>query len=215
MMIKGRSPLIKLNRFTEIRYLEDLLKRKKLLLLNPDCWEDSNDKATIEIFKKITGKRSVYALCMTHSSETSHHWNAFANGNTGCCIEISPQKILYSLSKVKNLKFGNVRYIPVNDLSRTLIRAEDLPFIKRNPYSHENEYRFILTDNAKQGRFFEIPLELNFIRKVTINNKVSGEEFEVIKERLLKIRPDLKISRSTLYNNERWINFFRRKFGQE
>ncbi|MBL7932267.1 MAG: hypothetical protein JNL60_10210 [Bacteroidia bacterium] len=211
----GLSELIKLNRFTEIRYLEDLLKRKKILLLNPDCWEDSNDKATIDIYKKATGKRSVYALCMTHRSETSHHWNAFANGSTGCCIEISPRKFFKSLSKIKNLKHGNVRYLPINELSKTSILGEDLPFIKRNPYSHENEYRFILTTSAKQERFFEIPIELNFIRKVTINNKVSQEEFEFIKGRLLKISPELKINRSTLYNNERWINFFKRKFGQE
>jgi hypothetical protein len=38
----------KLNRFTSIPFLIDLLKREKLSLLNPSFWEDYNDRETVE-----------------------------------------------------------------------------------------------------------------------------------------------------------------------
>jgi len=74
--------IVKINRFTTIPFLLDLLLRQKLTLLNPSSWEDYNDRETVEAIKNRAGVSAVYALCLTYGNETVHHWNAFGNGTS-------------------------------------------------------------------------------------------------------------------------------------
>ena len=73
----------KLNRFTSLPYLIDMLEKNELTLLDPSGWEDKNERITIEQYKEHNGYESIYALCMTDKAETYHHWNAFTNGDSG------------------------------------------------------------------------------------------------------------------------------------
>lgn len=207
------SDLKKLNRFTTIPFLIDLLKRKKLTLLNPKFWEDYNDRETVEIYRKQIKAESVYALCLTHESETVHHWNAFASGTNGCCIEFSPGKLFSYLNRLPGFVHGRVKYLPVNSLSKTSIEVSDLPFVKRYPFEPEKEYRLIVTSNEKQLPAFDINIDVNVIRRITISNNLPQTTFESLKEILALIEPNYKggIYHSTLYNNTNWINHFSKK----
>ena len=64
----------KLNRFTTLPILLDLLERKKLTLLNPILWEDKNDSEIILEYKKRKNIKNLFALCFSHNDETIHHW---------------------------------------------------------------------------------------------------------------------------------------------
>jgi len=203
-------PFKKLNRFTTIPFVIDLLKRKKLILINPAFWEDYNDQATVKIFQELSKKESVYALCLTDQNETIHHWNAFANGATGCCVEFSPRKLFAILDPIEGITHGKAQYVRIRDLRASKFETCELPYLKRDPYKNENEYRLIATTNAPQQKLFEIDIDLSAIRRITINNKIPKEEFERIKQELLALAPTLKVYQSTIYNNPAWINHFKK-----
>jgi hypothetical protein len=202
----------KLNRFTTLPFLMDLLKRKKISLLNPNYWEDYNDRETMEAYRKSVNAESIYALCLTHKSETIHHWNAFANGASGCCIEFSPTK-LFEILHTNNVQHGKTEYVRINELANFNPEPQQFPFLKRQPFKPENEYRLIATSNEKQTATFDIDIPLQIIRRITISATVPHSVFESIKAVLLQIAPELKskIYHSTLYNNNTWINHFREK----
>lgn len=203
------TPYKKLNRFTTLPFLMDLLKRKKLALLNPRFWDDYNDRETMEIYRNNVKAEGIYALCFTHGSETIHHWNAFAGGTSGCCIEFSPERLFAILDKDERIQHGRVEYVAMQNLK---YNAAELPFVKRQPFAPEKEYR-IIAACPEQHAAFEIDIDINIIRRITITNKLPQVVFKSIKELLLQIAPEYKgkIYQSTLYNNPVWINHFRNK----
>lgn len=205
------TDLKKLNRFTTLPFLIDMLLRKKLTLLNPAFWEDYNDRETMEVYRKSTGAKSMYALCFTHGGETIHHWNAFAAGTAGCYIEFSPERLFLMLKKHSEVQHGRVQYISVRDIAS--VAPQNLPFIKRQPFAPEKEYRIIATTPHEQGPVFELDLDINVIRRITINNKMPAEVFRSLKKSLKCIAPDYKggIYQSTLFSNPVWINHFRNR----
>ena len=199
----------KLNRFTSIPFLTDILQRKKLSLVNPALWEDFNDRETVELYRKAMNANSVYALCFGYKNETIHHWNAFAGGPSGCCIEFSPGRLL-PLLDTHGIRHGKTQYIRVRDLHLLPCKKEDLPFVKREPFNPENEYRLIATSNNAQEPTLDIDIDLNIIRRITISNKMPEQVYNSCKAMLQQMLHGYrcKIHRSTLYRNEDWIAHF-------
>ena len=203
-----KSDLLKLNRFTTIPFLMDMLVREKLTLLNPSFWEDQNDKGTVEAFKYRSGINSIYALCLTYGNETVHHWNAFANGSSGCCIEFSPDRLFSNLGLNSNLRHGKVLYNSIKNLRN--FSDEELPYLKRLPFKTEKEYRLLLLDENPQQPAFDLDINLDVIRRITISNKVPKSVYKSLKTVLLNINPAFqgKIVHSTLFKNQIWLNHF-------
>lgn len=200
----------KLNRFTSIPFMIDMLQRKKLSLVNPAFWEDFNDRETVELYRKAMNANSVYALCFGYKNETIHHWNAFAGGPSGCCIEFSPGRLLPLLDSL-DIRHGKTQYIRVRDLRLLNCKKQDLPFVKREPFNPENEYRLIATSDQDQAPTMDIDIDLNIIRRITISNKMPEQVYNSLKEVLQQMLTGYrcKIHRSTLYKNEDWIGHFR------
>lgn len=200
-----------LNRFTTVPFLIDMMSRRQLTLLNPAFWEDYNDRVTMELYKKRKKAESVYALCLTDRRETIHHWNTFASGTSGCCIEFDRRKLIQCLKSVEGVAHGKVEYVKINDLAQVSTKVNKLPYLKREPFEPEREYRIVATCSRPQQPAFDIPLDINSIRRITISNKLPEPVFKSLKEGLMNIAPDYKgrISHSTLLNNARWVNHFR------
>lgn len=102
-----------LNRFTTIPFVIDLLTRRQLTLLNPGIWEDYNDRVTMELYRTKKKSKSIYALCLTHGRETINHWNTFANGASGCCIEFNSEKLFKCLDKINGVVHGKSEYVKI------------------------------------------------------------------------------------------------------
>jgi hypothetical protein len=210
-----KSPPIKfLNRFTTLPVLLDLLQRKKLTLLDPKLWDDKNDSEVILEYKKRKGIKNLFALCLSYGDETVHHWKSFSNGPSGCVIEFDAKKLFFILSQIPNLRHGKVEYKKIADIEDRNIELDinQMPFIKRWPYRCEEEYRIIAEKNSKDT-FFEIDIPLDIITKITISQLMQEPIYNTIKSYLKDLRgnPDSRISRSTLYENKRWINRFKKK----
>ncbi|RDI04535.1 DUF2971 domain-containing protein [Flavobacterium sp. AG291] len=206
------NPITKLNRFTTLPILLDMLERKKLTLLNPRLWEDKNDSEIILEYKSRKGIENLFALCFSHDDETIHHWKTYSNGPSGCVIEFDAKKLFAILDEIPGLKHGKIIYKKIDDVSsKKRIELDDVPFTKRWPYRCEEEYRIIYETNEKMD-FYEIEFPLSVIRKVTISQQMPEQIYNTIKKHLKGTAkdPDKRISRSTLYENQRWISGFKK-----
>lgn len=206
------NPITKLNRFTTLPILLDMLERKKLTLLNPRLWEDKNDSEIILEYKSRKGIENLFALCFSHDDETIHHWKTYSNGPSGCVIEFDAKKLFAILDEIPGLKHRKIIYKKIDDVSsKKRIELDDVPFTKRWPYRCEEEYRIIYETNEKMD-FYEIEFPLSVIRKVTISQQMPEQIYNTIKKHLKGTAkdPDKRISRSTLYENQRWISGFKK-----
>jgi hypothetical protein len=199
-----------INRFTTIPFVIDLLTRKQLTLLNPYSWEDYNDRVTMELYQKRMKAKSIYALCLTDQRETIHHWNAFANGASGCCIEFDMNTLLDCLKSHEEVKHDKVSYIKIPDLKNLKEDNHRLPFLKREPFLLESEYRIVALSDQPQKATLDIPLKIDSINRITISCKLPDTAFTSVEKLLANISPDFKgkISHSTLFNNANWTNHF-------
>lgn len=206
------NKIIKLNRFTTLPILLDFLKRRKLTFLDPKSWEDKNDTEIILEYKKRSNIKNLFAICFTHEDETIHHWKTYSNGSSGCVIQFDAKKIFAIVNKIPEIKHAKVEYRHISEMENLVdaTMINKIPFTKRWPYRCENEYRFIYETNSIVNSF-ELDIPISCITKITLSQQMPETIYETIKQHLrdLKQNPDGKISRSTLYENKKWINIFR------
>jgi len=104
----------KLNRYTTLPVLLNLLRMKKIVLLDPSAWEDRNDAEIILEYKKRKKIRKLFAICFGIGDETIHHWKTYADGISGCCIEFDEKKLLKSFKGINEIRLGDVTYKRIN-----------------------------------------------------------------------------------------------------
>ena len=175
----GPINMLRLNRYTYLPILLDMLKERSLFVKSIN-WEDKNDAKVILHYRRRKNKNKLFALCFSYTAETIHHWNQYANGLNGCCIQINGDELINTIKDIDGIRYGKVAYYGINDLYLSDIQLEDLPFIKRWPYRCEEEYRIIWIGNSRK-QFYEIPIDLNIITKITINQKLPKQIFKVYK----------------------------------
>jgi len=203
----------RLNRFTSLPVLLDILENKKLVLLDPSlCWDDKNDTLIIEAYKQKAHIKNLFALCFTHRAETIHHWRTFANGASGCCIQFDAITLFETLNKIKEIRHGVVDYLKISETQPEGISLKQIPFIKRIPYQFEREYR-IIWEGDWYLQTFSVRIDLNIIQKITFSQQMPEPVYESIRNLIserYKISKN-QINRSTIYENKKWINKFKAK----
>ncbi|MEK7297596.1 MAG: hypothetical protein AAB069_06805, partial [Planctomycetota bacterium] len=200
----------KLFRYTTLPVLLDLLRRKKIVLLDPSTWEDRNDAEIILEYKKKKKISKLFAICFSTGEETIHHWKTYADGISGCRIDFDGNKLLSKFKDIDEVQYGKVTYKKTTDLEKMDLKIDHIPFLKRWPYRCENEYRVIWEGKTQQEKI-EIDIDLHSINKITISQQMPSDVSDSIKELLHEKfkNPDQKIIRSTLYENKKWINAFK------
>ena len=143
------ADLTKLNCYTTLPVLLDLLKRRRLVLLDPKSWEDKNDSGVMEENKRRKKVPRLFALCFSWGDETIHQWKAFADGISGCCIEFDAQRLIARLRSVDGVRCQCVRYLKLNGLGDDSIQVSSMPFIKRWPYRCEDARRLRTAGSAQ------------------------------------------------------------------
>lgn len=210
MPTKTKKISRKLNRYTTLPVLLDLLRRKKIVLLNPTTWEDKNDTEIILEYKKRKNIQKLFAVCFSIGDETIHNWKTYANGISGCCIEFDENKLLKSFPIKKNFRRRNVTYKKIEKVEKNPIPTGDIPFTKRWPYRCEKEFRIIWGGDTSEETI-DVDIDLNSINKITLSQGMPADVCTSIKKLLRReIKdPSKRIYRSTLYENSRWIKAFK------
>ncbi|MFZ0927493.1 MAG: DUF2971 domain-containing protein [Syntrophobacteraceae bacterium] len=133
-------------RYTDLLALIDILKNKKITFLPPSSWDDRNDRYLMDVYKQVKGLKTLLALCFSQQrSEKSHHWRVFAPGNAGVSIEFNRDVLLNPLKEEDGFRYSCVHYKRKEDLDRSKIPDDDLPFIKRCAYQDEKEFRILFS----------------------------------------------------------------------
>lgn len=195
-----------LRRYTDLPFLFDYLCTKELALLSPKSWDDKNDSFFVEQYAKKHNYQSTYALCLAEAPETYHHWKIFTSGSSGVCIEFKKEELIEHALKVKGMRAERVIYSTINALRAVKLRPEQLPFLKRQAFGDEAEFRlFVARDEAFTTPIrFAVPA--NVISRIVLSPWIPKSVSDQVKS-TIKGMPGcktLKVYRSTLVENERW-----------
>lgn len=184
----------------------DTLINRRITLLNPGAWADRNDRDLMALYAATTPGRSVFAYCMAEGRETAHHWQVFADRGFGVCIAFDKARLIAAISLNPAMEHGSVAYVNWRDLHliKPLTR---LPFIKRQVFRAEREYRLIAAPGVRhEGPTYNVAIPLNCITSVTVSGEVPAAHFETFKC-LIRDIPDcgkLPVRQSGLLQNSRW-----------
>ena len=198
-----------LRRYTELPYLIDYLWTKELVLLNPATWDDRNDSFYIEEYARQSSMKSAYALCLTNSEETYHHWRVFSAGSGGVCIVFKREAFIAAINKVDGLRSGDVIYKKIKQLKENQPTLDELPFLKRHAFKHEAEYRLFYYSENGVLPIHRIPVPLSCIDHVVLSPWLAQSVVVHLRKTLKSIsKPlDIRVHKSTLVENEDWKKF--------
>ena len=172
-------------------------------------WDDTNDSHFLQIYRDAKKLRCLCALCFSEADETYYHWRVFAGGSSGVRITFLRQPLINLCSKTVGISHRRVKYELLDTIRKSTPQIQDLPFLKRYPYQHEDEYRFIYESTVETQRAVDIDFPLTLIRRITLSPWMHKNVADAVKD-VLRCIPScqrLKIVQSTLVGNEDWMAF--------
>lgn len=199
------TPIIR--RYTNLASLVAILMNKELTLLDPSKWGDMNDAHYLLKYGEKKSFRSLYALCFTKASETSHHWKVFAPGTDGVCIKLNTDRFLGHLNSIKEIVHDDVDYKLIDEVEKEEFSVDRLPFLKRFAFRDELEYRIVLGKKKEdKKKTHGIKFDPSIINEVILSNALPQDLRKTIVDLLKSIDgcENLTIYRSTLNENKRW-----------
>ena len=197
-----------LRRYTDLPALIYLLTERKITLLDPQSWEDTNDSHYLGLYREKKNLKSVLALSFTQADEAYHHWRVFAAGSGGVCIKFIRSKLLEAVKKQSDLRTRHVKYLKLAEIKSKTLRVRDLPFLKRYAFEHEDEFRIIYESEVKRVQKLDIDIPLSSIDRITLSPWIHPDLSDHVKAMIRRIQgcSALSIVRSTLIGNEEWKN---------
>jgi hypothetical protein len=193
-------------RYTTLSSAIYTLREQKLVLLNPSKWDDTNDVYFMELYRAHKGAEAVLALCCTKAAETYHHWRVFTQGIEGVCIEFYQEKLKASLRP--SIIGRSVDYLLVSELEALSpdLDADRLPFIKREGFGDEREWRIITTSSEVAKQTEDVPIQFDMIRRIILNPWMPPSLAESVRQTIRDIPhcEKLKVESSRLTNSASW-----------
>jgi hypothetical protein len=196
-----------IRRYTSISAVIDILRRQELPLLDPQTWDDRNDRYFMARFKEKKNLGGLYALCAARCSETYHHWRVFTGSADGACIEIRRDLFEEALAKIPGVGFGEIDYLLLNHVEDLKpADLEKLPYVKRFGFTAEVEYRIIYESSEQQRPAYSLEFPLSWIGKIYLNPWLPDPIYDSVKATLRSLPgcADLKVAKSRLIDNARW-----------
>ena len=197
-----------LRRYTNLAATIHHLNTKTITLLDPKSWDDKNDTFFLDQYKCKKQAKSVLALCFSLAPQTYHHWKIFSGGGDGVCIEFDKEKLLESIDSNGRCKHREVNYKKIGDIQSQKPGDDELPFLKREPYKDEQEYRIIFVDMNQKVEFKSVDIQLDSIRRITLSPWMPEALAKSVKGTLKEIDDcgSLEIYPSKLIEYEKWKN---------
>ena len=146
------------------------------------------------------------AVCFTQVDETYHHWRVFAPGPSGICIRFKRAELLGQLDDQSGIRMGAVSYLKLIAMRRRTPPFDDLPFLKRQAFANEREFRVIYESKRGHKEKLDIPIPLACIDKITLSPWLHPALFPNARSMLKSItgvRP-IPIVHSTLVSSTQW-----------
>jgi hypothetical protein len=196
-------------RYTNLAATIHLLRKRVVTLLDPSTWDDKNDSYFMSQYRELKKVDTLLALCFAECEQTYHHWRVFSYGTDGVCIEFNKSALLNAFSGDHNIRTGSMNYQNRSALSSMPhIPLAQIPFLKRQQYEPEMEFRIIYEESGVHRMSVEYHIELSCINRITLSPWIPRSLAYAVKGILLEIKgcSKTKIVRSTLVENEQWKN---------
>jgi len=197
-----------LRRYTDLPALLYLLRHKKITLLDPKSWDDTNDSYYLLKYKEKKALKTVLALCLTGAEETYHHWRIFSHGSAGVCLNFDRPALIEALTAVRGMALRDVTYRKVREARNraTPPGIAELPFLKRAGFVAEAEYRAVYESKTKTLSYLDVPIRLDSIVKVSLSPWLNKRLSKSVKNAIYAIPgcESLEVQRSTLVGNSEW-----------
>lgn len=196
-----------IRRYSSIAATIDILRRKELPLLDPQNWDDRNDRYFMNLYREKKEVGGLYGLCAATCSETYHHWRVFTNAADGACIEIQRQAFEAQLDELEGVRYGEVDYLKLEEVEAlSPVDCNRLPFVKRIGFEPEDEYRIIAETVAAQRPALSVGLPVSQINQIYLNpwlpNPIAASVVTTLRE--IPGCSRLKVSKSHLIDSGRW-----------
>jgi hypothetical protein len=194
-------------RYTSLSSVLDTLVNRRMVLLDPSRWDDTNDSYFLELYRAETNTASIVALCCTRATETYHHWRVFTQGSEGVCIEVDRQRLERALETMPNVIARPVEYLLVKDLEGfTTADLPRLPFAKRKGFRDEREWRVIGLCGDPTQKSLAVPIELEWINRLVVNPWMTPALVDNLRGLIKSIRDcrGVRVESSRLTNSRRW-----------
>lgn len=201
-----------IRRYTSISGAIDLLHRKEIAILNPENWDDRNDRHFMGLYKAHRNVEGLYGLCAAMCPETYHHWKVFTGGSAGACIVLKREPLERYLAsidmpEVVSVRYGDVKYLDLDDVRK--LSSDDmtrLPFLKRSGFADESEYRIVVETRTKQQGAVNIHCPPDWIDRIYLNPWLPKSQAESVVAILKNIQgcEGLDIRRSFLIDSATW-----------
>jgi len=198
-----------LRRYTEIPFLLESLHSKEISLLNPSSWDDKNDIHYLANYAEKMNFESIYALCMTEAKETYHHWKIFSHGSSGICVEFYKDLFIEYIEENIEVKADSVDYRAIKTLKTTTLKIDELPFVKRQAFRDEKEYRLFVGTKENQKQVYKIDFPIDAVKKIILSPWLPKTTAKIIRETITQIPgcENIKVTKSTLVDNKLWKSF--------
>lgn len=195
-----------LKRFTDVPALIYLLTHRAITLLDPKSWDDTNDAHYLSVYKEEKSLKTVLAVCFTEAPETYHHWRVFAGGSSGVCITFKRKKLLEVLKRTSGVRPGSVDYMTLDEMREKKILVKQLPFIKRQGFQDECEFRIIYESKRTSWTTKDIKIPLTSIEKITLSPWIPKALAKSVGNTIHSIKgcDKIQVVRSTLVGNIEW-----------
>lgn len=201
-----------LRRDTQLPFLLEFLHTKELVLLSPISWEDKNDSFYLEKYAEMKGLSAVFALCLTECGETYHHWKVFSSGSSGMCIQFDKNQLLQWAKSNPSLRAEPVKYKTLKEMSSTKLDCDDFPFLKRQAFQPEREFRLIAASAPETNCQFtslRLSIPLSIVDRIVMNPWMPEAVAKHVKATIQGLEgcERLKVYRTTLVDNKAWKKF--------
>lgn len=197
---------VTLRRYTNLVAAIQILRTRKITLLNPQLWDDRNDSYGMSRYVDARGAKSVLALCFAEQHETYHHWKVFSPGVDGICIEFDRDGLMAAFDGKPGIRSGMVAYREIKQLRSEPPTVQELPFVKRFPYQDEKEFRVIYTDMKHELGFKDFDFDLACIKRINLSPWTPKVLADSVKATIKSIAgcDAIVLNRSTLVENDQW-----------
>lgn len=194
-------------RYTTLSSVLDTLANRRLVLLSPSKWDDTNDVDFMQLYRDRIGASSILALCCAQATETYHHWRVFTHGMEGVCIEFKKQALVAAIDSHDGVEARSVDYLLVKELAA--MGPQDvhrLPFVKRDGYSDEREWRIVATKYDEVCDFLPISVPIETVNRLVLNPWLPPSLGDNLRNLIRQIPGCERISivSSRLTNSRRW-----------
>ncbi|MGA3052165.1 MAG: DUF2971 domain-containing protein [Chitinispirillaceae bacterium] len=200
-----------LRRYTSIPCLLELLQNKKITFLDPETWDDENDRYYLKKYKDYRKLASVLVLCFTIKEGTYHHWKIYSAGSSGVCIRFDKKLLLSYFQKEPGIHIRKnvVKYPKQNTIK--YFKKNELPFRKRFAFTDELEYRIICECETAKIKQKSFNINISCIKKIVLNPWMSKNVAISIKNTILNIKGckslKNKITFSNIINSTTWKKY--------